>query len=149
MGSVFLFIKSNTMEKLYTAVVTAKGGRDGHIKSSDGVIDLDMKAPKAMGGEDGFANPELLFAGAWGSCYLGALGSVGKRDGVDVSEATAEVHVSFNQEGETSYQLSAEIHVHIPGLELDKTQKLADAANKGCPYSKATKGNIETVVKAV
>lgn len=137
------------MKKLYTAVVTAKGGRDGHIKSSDGVIDLEMKAPKEMGGEDGFANPELLFAGAWGSCYLGALGSVGKRDGVDVSDATAEVHVSFNQDGESSYQLSAEIQVHIPGVDLEKTQKLADAANKGCPYSKATKGNIETVVKAV
>jgi organic hydroperoxide reductase OsmC/OhrA len=75
------------MEKLYTAVVTAKGGRDGHIKSTDGVIDMELKAPKAMGGVDGYANPELLFAGAWGSCYLGALGSVGKRDGVDVSEA--------------------------------------------------------------
>ncbi|OAQ40538.1 organic hydroperoxide resistance protein [Pedobacter psychrophilus] len=137
------------MEKLYTAVVTAKGGRDGHIKSDDGVIDMDLKAPKAMGGEDGFPNPELLFAGAWGSCYLGALGSVGKRDGVDVKEATAEVHVSFNQESETSYQLSAQLDVHIPGVDLEKAQKMADAAHKGCPYSKATKGNIQVVVKAV
>ena len=137
------------MKKLYTAVVTAKGGRDGHISSADGVIDMQLKAPQAMGGEDGYVNPELLFAGAWGSCYLGALGSVGKRDGVDVSDATAEVHVSFNQESEASYQLSAEIHVHIPGFDLAKTQKLADAAHKGCPYSKATKGNIETVIKAV
>jgi osmotically inducible protein OsmC len=137
------------MEKLYTAVVTAKGGRDGHIKSDDGIIDMDLKAPKAMGGEDGFPNPELLFAGAWGSCYLGALGSVGKRDGVDVKEATAEVHVSFNQESETSYQLSAQLNVHIPGVDLEKAQKMADAAHKGCPYSKATKGNINVVVKAV
>jgi osmotically inducible protein OsmC len=137
------------MEKLYTAIVTAKGGRDGHIKSDDGIIDMDLKAPKAMGGEDGFPNPELLFAGAWGSCYLGALGSVGKRDGVDVKEATAEVHVSFNQESETSYQLSAQLNVHIPGVDLEKAQKMADAAHKGCPYSKATKGNINVVVKAV
>ena len=137
------------MENLYTAVVTAKGGRDGHIKSSEGIIDMDLKAPKAMGGEDGFANPELLFAGAWGSCYLGALGSVGKRDGVDVKEATAEVHVSFNQESETSYQLSAQLNVHIPGVDLEKAQRMADAAHKGCPYSKATKGNIDVVVKAV
>jgi len=137
------------MKKLYTAVVTATGGRDGHIKSSDGVINLDMKAPQAMGGEDGYANPELLFAGAWGSCYLGALGSVAKRDGVNVSEATAEVHISFNEEGNASYALSAEIRVHVPGMELEKVQKLADAAHKGCPYSKATKGNIEVEVKAV
>lgn len=137
------------MKKLYTAVVTAKGGRDGHIKSSDGIIDLDLKAPKAMGGEDGYPNPELLFAGAWGSCYLGALGSVAKRDNVDVSEATAEVHVSFNQESEASYQLSALLNVHIPGVDIEKAQKLADAAHKGCPYSKATRGNIEVEVKAV
>lgn len=137
------------MKKLYTAVVTAKGGRDGHITSSDGVIDLEMKAPKEMGGEDGYANPELLFAGAWGSCYLGALGSVAKRDGVNVSEATAEVHVSFNEEGSASYALSAEIRVHVPDMELDKVQKMADAAHKGCPYSKATRGNIEVTVKAV
>ncbi|QKJ30142.1 Ohr family peroxiredoxin [Mucilaginibacter mali] len=137
------------MEKLYTAVVTAKGGRDGHIKSNDGIIDLEMKKPKALGGKDGFANPELLFAGAWGSCYLGALGSVGKRDGVDVSEATAEVHISFNRESETSYALSAEIHVHIPGINEEQTQKLADAAHRGCPYSKATRGNIDVKVIAV
>ncbi|RKD18590.1 organic hydroperoxide resistance protein [Pelobium manganitolerans] len=137
------------MEKLYTAVVTAKGGRDGHIRSSDGVIDMDMRKPKAMGGEEGYANPELLFAGAWGSCYLGALGSVGKRDGVDVSSATAEVHISFNQEGESSFQLSAELRVHIPGVDLEKAQKLADTAHKGCPYSKATRNNIDTVIKAV
>jgi osmotically inducible protein OsmC len=136
------------MEKLYTAVVTAKGGRDGHIKSSDGVIDLELKAPKAMGGVDGYANPELLFAGAWGSCYLGALGSVGKRDGVDVSEATVDVHISFNQESATSYALSAELHVHIPGIEQAQAQKLADAAHKGCPYSKATRGNIDVKIIA-
>ncbi len=136
------------MKKLYTAVVTASGGRDGHIKSSDGVIDLEMKKPAAMGGEDGYANPELLFAGAWGSCYLGALGSVGKRDGVDVSEATVDVHISFNQEGETTYALSAELHVHVPGVDQVVAQKLADAAHKGCPYSKATRGNIEVKVIA-
>ncbi len=137
------------MEKLYTAVVTAKGGRDGHIKSSEGIIDMDLNAPKSMGGEDGYPNPELLFAGAWGSCYLGALGSVGKRDGVDVSKATAEVHVSFNQESEASFKLSAEIHVHIPDLDLEKAQKMADTAHKGCPYSKATRGNIDVLVKAI
>ena len=136
------------MEKMYTAVVTAKGGRDGHIKSSDGVIDLDLKAPKEMGGVDGYANPELLFAGAWGSCYLGALGSVGKRDGVDVKEATVDVHISFNKESEASYQLSAELHVHIPGIDVAQAQKLADAAHKGCPYSKATRGNIDVKVIA-
>jgi osmotically inducible protein OsmC len=136
------------MEKLYTAVVTAKGGRNGHIQSADGVIDLDLKTPKEMGGEDGYANPELLFAGAWGSCYLGALGSVGKRDNVDVSQATVDVHIGFNKESETSYALSAELHVHIPGIDIAQAQKLADAAHRGCPYSKATRGNIDVKIIA-
>lgn len=136
------------METLYTAVVTAKGGREGTVKSSDGVIDLELKKPAEMGGEAGYANPELLFAAAWGSCYLGALGSVGKRDNVDVSEATVDVHVSFNQESATSYALSAALHVHIPGIEVEKAQKLADAAHKGCPYSKATRGNVDTKIIA-
>ncbi len=133
------------METLYTAVVTAKGGRAGTVKSADGVLDLELKPPAEMGGEAGFANPELLFAAAWGSCYLG---SVGKRDSVDVSEATVDVHVSFNQESATSYILSAELHVHIPGIDLEQAQKLANAAHKGCPYSKATRGNVETKVIA-
>lgn len=136
------------METLYTAVVTAKGGREGTVKSSDGVIDLELKVPVEMGGVAGYTNPEQLFAAAWGSCYLGALGSVGKRDDVDVSEATVNVHVSFNQESEASYILSAELHVHIPGIEVEKAQKLADAAHKGCPYSKATRGNVDTKVIA-
>ncbi|RYD86569.1 MAG: Ohr family peroxiredoxin, partial [Sphingobacteriales bacterium] len=126
----------------------AKGGREGTIKSEDGVIDLELKKPKAMGGEDGYANPELLFAGAWGSCYLGALGSVCKRAEVDASEATVDVHIGFNQESETSYALSAELHVHIPGIDATKAQELADAAHKTCPYSKATRGNIEVKVVA-
>jgi Ohr subfamily peroxiredoxin len=136
------------MEKIYTAVVTAKGGRDGHIHSEDGVIDMDLKAPKAMGGEDGYPNPELLFAGAWGACYLGALGSVGRRDGINVTQATVDVYVNFNKEGESSFALSAELHVHIPGVDWDVAQKLADAAHKGCPYSKATRNNIEVKVVA-
>ncbi|ADY51619.1 peroxiredoxin, Ohr subfamily [Pseudopedobacter saltans DSM 12145] len=137
------------MKKLYTAVVAATGGRDGHVKSSDGIIDLEMRKPAEMGGKSGYANPELLFAAAWGSCYLGALGSVGKRDGIDVSNATVNVYISFNEESSSSFVLSAELHVHIPNMELDKAQKMADAAHKGCPYSKATRGNIDVVVKAV
>lgn len=136
------------MEKLYTAVVTAKGGRNGHIKSTDGIIDLELKLPRALGGEDGYANPELLFAGAWGSCYLGALGSVAKRDGIDVTEATVDVHISFNKESEASFALSAELHVHIPGMDQAQAQKMADAAHRACPYSKATRNNIDVKVIA-
>lgn len=136
------------MEKLYTAVVTAQGGRDGHIKSSDGILEMNLHKPREMGGQGGATNPEQLFAAAWGPCYLGALGSIGERDGVDVSEATVDVQVTLNRDG-NSFVLSAELDVHIPGLTTEESQKLADKANKVCPYSKATKGNIETRVTAI
>ncbi|MNK04899.1 Organic hydroperoxide resistance protein OhrB [compost metagenome] len=136
------------MEKLYTASVTAKGGRNGHIKSSDGTIEFEVRKPREMGGQGGATNPEQLFAAAWGPCYLGTLGAVAEREGIDVSEATVEVHVSFNKEG-NSFFLSADLDVHIPGIPADEAQKLADKANHACPYSRATKGNIETRVTAI
>jgi osmotically inducible protein OsmC len=136
------------MEKLYTASVTAKGGRDGHIKSSDGTIEFEVRKPREMGGQGGATNPEQLFAAAWGPCYLGAIGAIAEREGVDVSEATVEVHVSYNKDGNASV-LSADLDVHIPGIPIDEAQKLADKASHVCPYSKATKGNIETRVTAI
>lgn len=136
------------MEKLYTAVVTAKGGRDGHVKSSDGILEMALHKPHEMGGQGGAPNPEQLFAAAWGACYLGALGSIAEHDGADVSGATVDVHVSFNKDG-NAFVLSAELDVHIPGITTEESQKLADKANKACPYSKATRGNIDTRVTAI
>ncbi|MEJ5961787.1 organic hydroperoxide resistance protein [Pedobacter immunditicola] len=136
------------MEKLYTAAVTATGGRDGHIKSSDDQLNFDVRKPAEMGGEGGATNPEQLFAAAWGPCYLGALGSVAKRENIDVSEATVTVNVSFNQDG-NAFVLSAALDVHIPGIPQEEAQSLAEKANRACPYSKATRGNIETTVTAL
>jgi len=137
------------MEKIYTAVVTATGGRDGHIKSSDGIIDLDLRKPAQMGGEDGVStNPEQLFAGAYGPCYLGALGTVAKHDGVDVSDASVDVSINLNKDG-NAYVLSAELRVHIPGISNEDAQHLADKAHRACPYSKAIKGNVDVKVLAV
>lgn len=136
------------MKKLYTAVVTANSGRDGHVKSTDGIIDFDIRKPKEMGGQGGSPNPEQLFAAAWGSCYLGALSAVSQNEGVDVTEASVDVKVSFNEDGKAS-TLSADLDVHIPGITLEEAQKLADKAHRTCPYSKATRGNIEVNVLAV
>jgi Ohr subfamily peroxiredoxin len=136
------------MEKLYTAEVTATGGRDGHIKSSDGILDFDLRKPKELGGQGGATNPEELFAAAWGPCYLGALGSIAEREGIDVSEANVKVLVSFNKDG-NSFVLSADLDVHIPGISHEEAQSLAEKAHRTCPYSKATKGNIEVRVTAV
>jgi len=136
------------MEKLYTAEVTATGGRDGHIKSSDGQLEFEVRKPKELGGQGGATNPEQLFAAAWGPCYLGALGSVAEREGVDVSEANVNVIVSFNKDG-NAFVLSADLDVHIPGISQEEAQSLADKAHKACPYSKATRGNIEVRITAV
>lgn len=136
------------MEKLYTAEVTATGGRDGHAKSNDGQIDFELRRPKELGGQGGATNPEQLFAAAWGSCYLGALGSVAERAGVDVSEASVNVLVSFNKDG-NAFVLSADLDVHIPGISHEEAQKIADHAHRACPYSKATRGNIEVRITAI
>jgi Ohr subfamily peroxiredoxin len=136
------------MEKVYTATVTVIGGRDGHAKSSDGVFEVDLRKPKEMGGQGGAPNPEQLFATAWGACYLGALGSVAQRDGVDTTNASINVHVSFNKNG-NGFALSAELDVHIPEITIEEAQSLADKAHAICPYSVATKGNVETRVTAV
>lgn len=136
------------MNKLYTASVVAQGGRDGNIKSNDGILDFEVKRPKEMGGQGGATNPEQLFAAAWGPCYLGALKSIADKEGVVAEEATVDVQISFNEDGK-GFALSAELDVHIPGLSHDETQRLADMAHHTCPYSKATKGNIEVRVTAV
>jgi len=136
------------MEKLYTAEVTATGGRDGHVKSTDGMIDWEMRKPKEMDGQGDGYNPEQLFAAAWGSCYLGALESVAVKEGIDVTNAEVTVRVSFNKDG-NAFQLSAELDVHVPGIHIEEAQRLAEKANHACPYSKATKGNIEATVVAL
>lgn len=141
-------MQAPAIEKVYTAVVTAQGGRDGHVRSSDGVLDVELRKPQEMGGESGYTNPEQLFAAAWGACYLGALGSVAKQENVDVSEATVNTHVSFVKDG-NAYALAAELHVHIPGIAQQDAQLLADKTHRACPYSKAVRGNIEAKVVAV
>ncbi len=136
------------MEKLYTASVVVIGGRDGHAKSSDGIFETDLRKPKELGGQGGAPNPEHLFATAWGSCYLGALQAVAEKDGIDVEDANVNVHVSFNKDG-NAFLLSAELDVRIPGITIEEAQTVAEKAHRACPYSKATRNNIEVRVTAV
>jgi Ohr subfamily peroxiredoxin len=134
------------MEELYSAAVTAKGGRNGYIRSADGAINMKLKDPEAMGGEAGYPNPELLFAGAWASCYLSSLNVVAKAENADVSDASVQVHIGFNKESENSYELSTAIHVNIPGINNRLAQRLAEAAHNYCPYSKVTRFNLDVKI---
>ena len=138
--------RAETGASLYTVeALSTGGGRDGHVKSTDGKIDLDTRPPKEMGGSGEGANPEQLFAAGYAACYHSALKAVAKDKGVDVENSSvgARVKLGKNDEG---FFLGVDLEVTIPGVEDDKAQELADAAHQMCPYSKATRGNIEVNV---
>lgn len=133
---------------VYTASATTTGGRQGHAVSSDGVLDLQLTAPKEMGGPGTGTNPEQLFAAGYSACFNGALMMVAKKAKIDASAAQVTVDIGFGPEGE-SYAITADLEVSIPGVELSTVQELADAAHQACPYSKAIRGNVPASVKAV
>jgi len=140
---------TNTPTKIvYTARASATGGRSGHATSEDGVLDLDLAAPKELGGPGTGTNPEQLFAAGYSACFQGALGLVGKKHGVDTSSSLVTAAVGFGPEGD-SYAITVDLEVTIPDVDLATVQELADAAHQVCPYSKATRGNVPVTVKAV
>ncbi len=137
-----------TIDPKYTTSVTVKGARQGHAVSDDGVLDVQLRTPKTNGVSEG-TNPEQLFAAAWAGCFGGALGGAGRGAGVDTSEATVKVEVSMGSDSDGGYGLAARIFVSIPGVEMETVQELADSAHQNCPYSKATRGNVDVEVLAV
>ncbi len=133
----------------YTAEVTVLGGREGQAQSSDGVLDVQIRRPKTNGVSDG-TNPEQLFGAAWGSCFLGAVGAVGRESDIDVSDAKADVEISLGEDQTNGGNgLMAKISVAIPGLEKAQIEDVMQKANEMCPYSKATRGNIAVELVAV
>ncbi|AKC37525.1 peroxiredoxin, Ohr subfamily [Mycolicibacterium phlei] len=137
-------------EAVYTAEATSTGGgRDGHVRSSDGRIDLDTRIPKAMGGNGEGTNPEQLFAAGYSACFLSALNLVARIAKVQLDPATsitAKVGISKTSEG--GFDLSAELDGYLPGLSQEVADDLLEQAHEVCPYSNATRGNIEVTVKA-
>ena len=135
------------MKTLYTAYVTAQGGRDGRVRSEDGVLDLQLSVPKSMGGAGLAAtNPEQLFAAGYAACFESALRLVARKRGTTLTSASVTAEVSLNSTEQGAYQLSAELHVRLPDVPRDTAQALAKAAHQVCPYSNATRGNIEVKV---
>lgn len=128
---------------LYTAKATATGGRAGHAVSDDGILDLDLRPPKEMGGPGGATNPEQLFAAGYAACFQSALGVVGRREGTDTSQSTVEADVTIGPIAGGAYGLAVTIRVTIPGVDQAKARALAEAAHQVCPYSNATRGNID------
>ena len=131
------------MTPLYTATATSVGGREGHVKSDDGTLDLKLAVPKGLGGPGGAgSNPEQLFAAGYSACFAGALGLVARTQGVKPGPhtVTAKVHIGKDA---TSYGLAVEMHGKFDELPRDKAEALMKAAHEVCPYSKATRGNMD------
>lgn len=137
------------MATIYTVTATSTGGgRDGHVRSSEGFIDNDVKMPPALGGPGGATNPEELFSAAYATCFHSALRLVaGKQKIALPADATVDVAIGIGPDA-TSFAVDAAITATLPGLDQATADQLLEAAHQVCPYSKATRGNIEVTLTA-
>lgn len=132
---------------IFTSKATSKNGRDGHVKSEDGLIDLNLVNP-ATNKEDKGSNPEQLFAAAYSSCFDGALNLVASNQDKKIeSETTAEVSF-LKDEADGGFKIAATLNVSINGVSQEEADKLIGDAHEVCPYSKATRGNVDVTLHA-
>ncbi|GHG19849.1 MULTISPECIES: organic hydroperoxide resistance protein [Amycolatopsis] len=136
-------------QALYTAVATARGdGRNGEVTSSDGVIDESLAVPKEMGGPGGDkTNPEQLFAAGYSACFHSALQLVARQAKVQLTGSTVTAEVSVLKQ-EVGFGLGVALNVSLPGLDQAQADQLVEQAHQVCPYSNATRGNIEVALSA-
>ena len=134
---------NSIQNRLYTARTHTTGGREGSSRTDDGRLDVKLTTPGASGAG---TNPEQLFAAGWSSCFIASIQAVGKELKIDVPAGVAvdaEVDLGTNEGG---YLLAARLDVSLPGLAPDVARTLVDAAHQTCPYSKATRGNIDVAI---
>ncbi|MBO9641986.1 MAG: organic hydroperoxide resistance protein [Pseudacidovorax sp.] len=134
---------THKLEKvLYTAEAHTTGGRDGASKTSDGALDVTLSSPGS--GKPG-TNPEQLFAAGYSACFIGAMKAVGPKVGVKVpDDVSIDASVSLGPiKGGAAYGIAAKLAITLPGLDDEQKKKLVDAAHEVCPYSNATRGNVE------
>lgn len=131
------------MKVLYSTSATALSGREGRVVSDDPPLDLNLVSPKSLGGPGGEGtNPEQLFAAGYAACFSSALGGVARRERMDPGEFTVTGHVSLQTEAGT-YGLAVELVGHFPTLDRATAERLMHAAHEVCPYSHATRGNLD------
>jgi len=129
---------------MYTAVATATGGRNGHVKSDNGVLDLQVRMPKALGGrDDDNTNPEQLFAAGYAACFDSALNLILKQARIKTGETSVTAKVSLGQTENGGFGLAVEMAVNIPNISQEEAQDFVEKAHQVCPYSNATRGNID------
>ncbi|WP_299009774.1 organic hydroperoxide resistance protein [uncultured Caulobacter sp.] len=129
-------------DAIYTAHAHAVGGRNGTAKSDDGHLDVKLAYPKSMGGDGNGTNPEQLFAAGYSACFLGALGLVARNQGVKLGEHSLDAEVDLIKD-ETSFHVGVRLKLNAPELDRETAETLLRAAHEVCPYSKATRGNVQ------
>ncbi len=136
------------MEKLYTAQATATGGRNGQVKSSDGVLDLEVRIPKEMGGSGGaYTNPEQLFAAGYAACFDSALSMIIRTEKVKTGTTTVTAEVSIGKNDAGGFGLAVTLDVNVPGVDQATAEALVAKAHQVCPYSNATRNNVEVTLQ--
>lgn len=135
------------MNVLYTAEATAWGGREGRAASSDGNVDVQLVVPKELGGPGGAGtNPEQLFAAGYAGCFHSALKLVARKDNLDVSESAITARVGLGADDAGGFGLTVDLVAELPGLTAEQGQALLARAHEVCPYSNATRGNVEVTL---
>ena len=132
------------MKTIYTIGAQATGGRNGHVKSDNGILDLEVRHPKALGGaNDEHANPEMLFAAGYSACFDSALNLVIQKSKIKTGTTTVTAKISIGQIENGGFGLAAELDVNIPNVSIEEAEALTAQAHQVCPYSNATRGNME------
>lgn len=135
---------------VYTAIATSTGdGRaGGHTVSSDGLLDLTMAVPKEMGGPGGGPNPELLFAAGYATCFHSALKAVAAQQKITISDSAVVAEIGIGPNDQGGFELSGALHVELGGVDQETADQLVEQAHQVCPYSNATRGNVDITVDA-
>ncbi|MGN5239390.1 MULTISPECIES: organic hydroperoxide resistance protein [unclassified Rhodococcus (in: high G+C Gram-positive bacteria)] len=135
------------MNIIYTAEALATGaGRNGHARTGDGKLDLDLSIPTEMGGDGVGTNPEQLFAAGYAACFHSALQMVARQEGADATDSAVGARVGIGPTDAGGFALAVTLEVTLPNLTHDKALELTEKAHQVCPYSNATRGNIDVVL---
>ncbi len=138
------------MSAVYTAVATATGeGRNGHTRTDDGLVDLDLAVPKEMGGPGGGTNPEQLFAAGYAACFDGALKLVARQRKATFTDSAVTAEVGIGPDGAGGFALEVTLRVELGGVDQAAVEQLVEAAHRVCPYSNATRGNVPVTLETV
>ncbi|MGV9823964.1 MULTISPECIES: organic hydroperoxide resistance protein [unclassified Gordonia (in: high G+C Gram-positive bacteria)] len=138
------------MNALYTAEALATGdGRNGHGRTSDGQLDLDLAIPKELGGAGGGTNPEQLFAVGYAACFHSALRTVARAEKADVSDSAVGSRVSLGANDSGGFVIGVELEISLPALSAEEAWALTEKAHQVCPYSNATRGNVDVKLSLV